>query len=62
VFCSTEPKPPRLEKREIERRLFAVLARMKARGTAIIYISHGSTSGGLGAMLHNRVGHGRVAP
>src|SRR5262249_47109024 len=28
-----------LEKREIER-LFAVLARMKARGTAIIYISH----------------------
>ena len=28
-----------LEKREIER-LFAVLARMKAQGTAIIYISH----------------------
>jgi ABC-type sugar transport system ATPase subunit len=38
VFVLDEPTAA-LEKREIER-LFAVLARMKARGTAIIYISH----------------------
>ena len=38
VFILDEPTAA-LEKREIER-LFAVLARMKAQGTAIIYISH----------------------
>jgi ABC-type sugar transport system ATPase subunit len=38
IFVLDEPTAA-LEKREIER-LFAVLARMKARGTAIIYISH----------------------
>jgi ABC-type sugar transport system ATPase subunit len=38
VFVLDEPTAA-LEKREIER-LFSVLARMKARGTAIIYISH----------------------
>ena len=38
VFILDEPTAA-LEKREIER-LFAVLTRMKAQGTAIIYISH----------------------
>jgi ABC-type sugar transport system ATPase subunit len=38
IFVLDEPTAA-LEKREIER-LFAVLARMQARGTAIIYISH----------------------
>jgi ABC-type sugar transport system ATPase subunit len=38
VFILDEPTAA-LEKREIER-LFAVLARLKAQGTAIIYISH----------------------
>jgi ABC-type sugar transport system ATPase subunit len=38
VFVLDEPTAA-LEKREIER-LFSVLARMKARGTAIVYISH----------------------
>ena len=38
VFILDEPTAA-LEKREIER-LFAVLARMKAQGTAIIYVSH----------------------
>ena len=38
IFILDEPTAA-LEKREIER-LFAVLARMKAQGTAIIYISH----------------------
>src|ERR1700730_16280183 len=38
VFVLDEPTAA-LEKREIER-LFAVLAGMKARGTAIVYISH----------------------
>jgi ABC-type sugar transport system ATPase subunit len=38
VFVLDEPTAA-LEKREIDR-LFAVLARIKARGTAIIYISH----------------------
>jgi ABC-type sugar transport system ATPase subunit len=38
IFVLDEPTAA-LEKREIER-LFAVLARMKARGTAVIYISH----------------------
>ena len=38
VFILDEPTAA-LEKREIER-LFAVLARMKEQGTAIIYVSH----------------------
>ena len=38
IFILDEPTAA-LEKREIER-LFAVLARMKANGTAVIYISH----------------------
>ncbi len=38
VFILDEPTAA-LEQREIER-LFAVLARMKAQGTAIVYISH----------------------
>ena len=38
IFILDEPTAA-LEKREIER-LFSVLARMKAQGTAIIYISH----------------------
>ncbi len=38
VFVLDEPTAA-LEKREIDR-LFAVLARMKAQGTAIVYISH----------------------
>ena len=38
IFILDEPTAA-LEKREIDR-LFAVLARMQARGTAIIYISH----------------------
>jgi ABC-type sugar transport system ATPase subunit len=38
IFVLDEPSAA-LEKREIER-LFAVLARMQTRGTAIIYISH----------------------
>ena len=38
IFILDEPTAA-LEKREIDR-LFAVLARMKAQGTAIVYISH----------------------